>query len=103
MFSTLSIHWVVLAAYLLQSFSIQCCTDPAMGFLVGCMALKPMFKTWFFVMFTFIICQNAHSTNTKCALNSWLPNYKILGEFVFITLVMMSSDNLSHWEKFTNI
>ena len=53
-----------------QSFSIQSCADPNMGFLVGCIALKPTFKALGCVMFTFIICQNTQSTNAKCALNS---------------------------------
>ena len=37
----------------------------AMGFFVGCIALKP----WFLLCLIFIICQNTNSTNAKCALN----------------------------------
>ena len=55
-----------------QSFSIQSCTDPATGFFVGCTALKALLKTLVYVVFTFIICQNTHSTNTTCAFNPWL-------------------------------
>ena len=52
-----------------QSFSIQSCTDPATGFFVGCTALKALLKTLVYVVFTFIICQNTHSTNTTSAFN----------------------------------
>ena len=88
---------------LVQSFSIQSCTDPATGFFVGCTALKALLKTLVYVVFTFIICQNTHSTNTTCAFNPLLQVCKWFGELVFITLVVMSSDDLSHWEKFTDI
>ena len=54
-------------------------------------------------MFTFIICQITHSTNTTSAFNPWLQVCKLFGELVFITLVVTSSDDLSHREKFTVI
>ena len=40
---------------------------PSHGIFVRCIALKAESKT---LMFTFIICQNTHSTNTTCDLNS---------------------------------
>ena len=76
---------------------------PSGGIFVGCTALKALLKTLVYVVFTFIICQNTHSTNTTCAFNPLLQVCKWFGELVFITLVVMSSDDLSHWEKFTDI
>ena len=76
--------------------------DPETGFFVGCTALKALLKTLVYVLFTFIICQNTHSTNTTIAFNPWLQVCKYFGELVFITLVVMSLDNLYHQEKFTD-
>ena len=74
-----------------QSFSIQSCADPAMGIFVGCTALKPLFYT-----LVLTLLYNIHSTNATCAFNSWLQICKWFRESVFITLVMMSLDGLSH-------
>ena len=76
---------------------------PSNRIFVGSTALKALLKTLVYVVFTFIICQNTHSTNTTCAFNPLLQVCKWFGESVFITLVVTSSGNLSHQEKFTDI
>ena len=43
---------------------------PSHGIFVQCIALKAESKTLTCLMFTFIICQNTHSTNPTCDLNS---------------------------------
>ena len=43
---------------------------PSHGIFVWCIALKAESKTLTCLMFTFIICQNTHSTNPTCDLNS---------------------------------
>ena len=43
---------------------------PSHGIFVRCIALKAESKTLTCLMFTFIICQNTHSTNPTCDLNS---------------------------------
>ena len=63
---------------------------PSNGILVGSTALKALLKTLVYVVFTFIICQNTHSTNTTCAFNPLLQVCKWFGESVFITLVVTS-------------
>ena len=76
---------------------------PSHGIFVRYIALKAESKTLTCLMFTFIICQNTHSTYTTCAFNPWLQVCKGFGELVFITLVMTSSGDLSHWAKITDI
>ena len=76
---------------------------PSDRIFVGSTALKALLKTLVYVVFTFIICQNTHSTNTTCAFNPLLQVCKRFGESVFITLVVTSSGDLSHREKFTDI
>ena len=43
---------------------------PSHGIFVQCIALKAEPKTLACLMFTFIICQNSHSTKPTCDLNS---------------------------------
>ena len=43
---------------------------PSHGIFVRCIASKADSKTLTCLMFTFIICQDTHSTNTTCYLNS---------------------------------
>ena len=71
---------------------------PSQGIFVGCIALKVMLKTLINVVFTYIKCQNIHSTNATCAFNSWLQVCIWFGDLVF-NQFMTSSEDLCHWEK----
>ena len=84
----------------IQSFSIQSCAGPAMGFCVGCMA----FKSYVENLGVYFYDMSKYPFN-KCymSFHSWPQVCKWFEELVFISLVMMSSDDLCHWAKITDI
>ena len=57
---------------LLPKFLYTKLRGPSHGIFVQCIALKALLKTLVYVVFTFIICQNTHSTNTTSAFKPWL-------------------------------
>ena len=74
---------------------------PSHGIFVGCIALKAESKTLPCLMFSFIICQNTHSTNPTCDLNSVTKIINKIGIVLPHCLILLDWSSLPwlwrHW------